>query len=97
MTANPHNLPWQAANIFAYDAAENIVVTAYGRNGDDARNKIKMIVRAVNSHAALVAALDGILEIADKHHDYGEIGDPRIGYAFQFARAVLKAAREPSP
>ena len=81
---NLHNLPWQGANIFAYDAAENVVVTAYGRDGDDARDKIKMIVRAVNTHAALVEAL----EIAELHLEAGAARDE--------VRATLAAAKEPS-
>lgn len=78
-----------------YDANEEIVADV------DGATNAALIVRAVNSHAALVAAVEGILAQSAKHSrpigqafsaaQFAE--DPDTAKAFIAARAALAAAK----
>lgn len=79
MTDNPHNLPWHCGPLVKtdiYDAAGSLPGVSV-RTPELAN----FVVRAVNTHAALVAAL----EIADQHLEAGAARDE--------VRAALAAAK----
>ncbi|MGI9345535.1 MAG: hypothetical protein ACR2PW_04640 [Gammaproteobacteria bacterium] len=93
-------LPWSQSGRAIYDANKKLVVDWYDYGDSDLTDELpKTIIRAVNSHDALVAALKEIAALdAGGPHTSAKDGMTAAlntcDYARNFARNALRAAKE---
>lgn len=76
---------------------KQIIGECFGRtsktNRPNARANAELIVRAVNSHEALVRALEGFIAETVDYMKINNLGDPERQHSVERARAALKLAR----
>lgn len=71
-------LPWRISNCLpgdVWDASNRLVANCnhhYGVTAAEATARAELIVTAVNTHAALLAACEGVLSVYDCLTDHGE-------------------------
>lgn len=107
VVSGPSPRPWRIVSVSIFgeyeiiDAAQDGVAGVYAADGRDdldpmpGRANAAFIVRAVNSHDALVKALEFALEVTDEDLATGRFSMTERGrLAYEMARATLTSARE---